>query len=170
MKAKTSILATTLAALLAATAASAGDTVHNGAVATPANRIVGLWETVGAVRPCGSVLPTSTVRNTLLFNAGGTVVENPRAAPNGTQLPSGLSQRTWGLGTWSYDPATALYTLHLRFDWYLDGVYNGYSTVDRELRFSADGMQVTGEVTSARFAANGTPLSSVCGTAVSDRI
>ena len=144
--------------------------MHNGALATPANRIAGLWTSVGTVRACGTTLPPSTVRNTLQFSAGGSVAELPRAAPQGVATPAGVSQRTIGLGTWEYDPATALYTLHLRFDWYLDGAYNGYSTVDREMRFSADGMQVTGAVTSTRFATNGTPISSVCGTAVSNRI
>ena len=167
---KTTILTASLASLLAASPATAANAVHNGAVATPANRIVGLWDTVGSVRPCGTALPTSTIRNTLLFNAGGTVHENSRFPLQGTMLPNGLNQRTFSLGTWRYDPATALYTLHLRFDWYVDNVYNGYSTVDREMRFSADGMQVTGAVTSTRFAANGAVVSSVCGTAVSDRI
>ena len=170
MTSNTTTLAIVLAGVLAAGPASAVDTARNGAVATPANRIVGLWDTVGTVRPCGTTLPPSTVRSNLLFNAGGTAVENPRFPPQGALLPNGVNQRGVSFGTWAYDPATTLYTLHLRFDWYVDGAYNGYATIDRELRFSADGMQVTGAVTSARFAADDTPLSSVCGTAVSNRI
>lgn len=170
MNAKLSILTATLVALLAAGPAAAVDPTHNGALATPANRIVGLWLTEGAVGPCspGSP-PNQQVRNTLMFSAGGTVVENPRSPPQGIALPSGLNQRTFSLGTWSYDPLTAVYTLHLRFDWYVDGAYNGYSTVDREMSLSGDGTQVSGPVVSTRYAANGTPMAQVCGSAVSVR-
>jgi hypothetical protein len=173
MNTKTTLIAAALAALLAAGPASAVDPLHNGALATPANRIVGLWTTDGMVSPCGTALPPTAVRNTLLFEAGGTVVENPRFPPqgaNGAFGVAGINQRGNGLGTWSYDPADHLYTLHLRFDWYVNGAYHGYQTVDREMRLSSDGMQVSGDVTSTRFAANGTPLISVCGAAVSDRI
>jgi hypothetical protein len=173
MNLKTLTLSATLAALLAAGPAAAVDPSHNGALATPANRIVGLWSTVGSVAPCGSGLPPSTVRNTLLFSAGGTVNENARIPPQGLVDGAGVplaNQRDNGFGTWEYEPLTGAHSLHLRFNWYLNGTYNGYSTVDRELRLSADGMQVTGAVVSTRYAANGTQISAVCGTAVSDRI
>jgi hypothetical protein len=173
MNLKTLTLSATLAALLAAGPAAAVDPSHNGALATPANRIVGLWSTVGSVAPCGSGLPPSTVRNTLLFNAGGTVHENARIPPQGLVDGAGVplaNQRDNGFGTWQFDPLTGVHSLHLRFNWYLNGAYNGYSTVDRELRLSADGMQVTGAVVSTRYAASGTQIGAVCGTAVSDRI
>ena len=138
----------------------------------PANRIVGLWETHAQVRPCGSDLPFSSVFNTLLFHTGGTVVESPRIPPDGVLIPSipGVNQRGQALGTWSYDWRTRQHNLNLRFDWYVDGIYHGYSTVDREISLSPGGNQITGPVRSARYLADGSMIGEVCGSAVSDRL
>ena len=97
-----------------------------GAIAVPANRIVGLWEATASVRPCNiPTAPARDVRNNLLFHAGGTVTENPGGLPSVTG-PS----RSFGLGTWRYDPDNNRYTGMLRFDNYLNGVYTGYMTID----------------------------------------
>ncbi len=174
MKIDKILTAAALPALLFASAsAGAVDTLQNVALPVPANRIVGLWVTEGATRPCGSSLPAIITRNTLLFHAGGTVTENTRFSPGGAANVSGVTgvnQRSGGLGTWSFDRQSRRYTLHLRFDWYVDGAYHGYSTVDRELTLSKDGLQATGTVQSTRFAANGNTVVAVCGTAVSDRL
>lgn len=174
MIAKRTPIAVLLSALLLSSgSALAVDPARNGALAGPANRIVGLWATEGAVSPCGSGLPPIPIRNTLLFNAGGTVVENARIPPAG--LPNvfgvaGINQRGPGLGTWSFDPVSGAYTLFLRFDWYVDNAYHGYMTVERTLTISADGNQVIGPVRSTRYLANGTQIAAVCGSAVSDRL
>jgi hypothetical protein len=159
----TSLLFTSaLTVLLAASGtAQAVDPARQGAMAVPANRIVGLWVTEGLVRPCGTTLPATPVYNTLLFNAGGTTVENPRVPPG--------TPRSFGIGTWNYDPVADQYSLHLRFDVYVAGAYAGYQVVDRQMTLSPDGMHVTGEVVSTRYAADGTVLAAVCGAAVSDR-
>ncbi len=174
MNAKRTPLAVLLSALLLSSgSALAVDPARNGALAGPANRIVGLWATEGAVSPCGSALPPSPIRNTLLFNAGGTVVENPRIPPAGIANAfgvAGINQRGQALGTWSFDQASGQYTLLLRFDWYVDGAYHGYMTIDRTLTISADGNQVIGPVRSTRYSANGTQIGAVCGSAVSDRL
>lgn len=169
----TRILFTTLFSLSAAGSALAVDTSRSGAVATPANRIVGLWTSEGATRPCGTALPFNITRNTLVFSAGGTVEENPRFPPQGAPNVNGVSgvnQRTQALGTWRYEPTTGVYSLHLRFDWYVDGAYHGYQTVDRDMVLSEDGMQVTGPVVATRFNAAGAPIAAVCGSAVSERV
>lgn len=173
MHIKRTLIATALIALAAAGSAAAVDTSRSGAVATPANRIVGLWVSEGLTRPCGSALPFNVTRNTLLFSAGGTVEENPRFPPQGVANVNGvagINQRTQALGTWSYEPVSGLYSLHLRFDWYVDGVYQGYQTVDRDMTLTPDGMQISGPVAATRFNAAGAPLAALCGTAVSDRI
>ena len=135
------------------------------------DRIVGLWSTEGLVGPClPDVTPTITTRNTLLFHAGGTLVETARFPPNGAPNVNGITgiyQRTQGLGTWTYDRHLRRYFIHLRFDNYVDGVYHGWSTVDREIVLSQRGMLATGPVTSTRFKADGTALPSVCGQATS---
>ena len=134
-----------------------------GALAGPANRIVGLWSTVGNVGPCGGP-PTITVRNTLLFHAGGTLFEN-FAVP-----PASIANRNYGLGTWSYNPATRWHRLHLRFDRFENGAHVGYSTVDRTLLLNDDATEITGEVVATGYAPDGTITSQLCGEATSVRL
>jgi hypothetical protein len=141
----------------------------SGAPPTPANRIVGLWATEGHAGPCGEV-PVATIRNTLIFQAGGTVVENPRALPGGVPSPSGLYQRSIGLGTWSYDPVANKYYLYLQFDNYVDNVYNGFTTVDREISLSSEGLLASGPVRIVRYKADGSPLAELCGEVLSTRL
>ena len=168
MKTSISTLAKTLLMTLAVAAAPvvAGGPSSTGALATPANRIVGLWTTEGAVRPCSNpAADPVVVRNTLLFNSGGTLMENPRVLPT----VSGGS-RSFAIGTWSYDPDTGRYAMLLRFDTYFNGTYAGYQTVDRDIILTANGSLASGPVISTRYDANGNQLVQLCGTAVSTRL
>lgn len=117
------------------------------------------------VGPCGGPQPVQ-ILNTLLFHAGGTVVDIPRFPPAGN---AGY-QRTLALGTWTYDAAINVYSIHLRFENFVNGVYEGYSTVDREIQISDDGEEASGPVTANRFLENGTLLSAFCGFATSTRL
>lgn len=168
MKSTTSPLAIALLAAFT-TPTSAADL----ALVARANRIAGLWSGEGAVRPCGSTLPTATVRNTLVFHAGGTVSENVRFPPDGASnvynVP-GINQRSAGLGKWSYDPLPGTYAMHLRFDWFVDGVYHGHQTVDREILLSNDGNQAAGSIRTVRYARDGSVVAALCGSAVSTRL
>lgn len=162
MNTTTSLLAAALAAFALPAAANP---LVDGALPVPANRIVGLWTTVGKVAPCDSpAVPAITITNTLLFNAGGTLVEN-----SGLSGTTG-SSRTWGLGTWSYNPRNRRYTLYLRFDHYLNGVYTGFATVDRELVLSSNDTVATGLVVSTRYNAAGEQIAQLCGSAMSTRL
>jgi hypothetical protein len=158
-------------AALGCGAATAGPD-QTGALAVPANRIVGLWSTQAMVGPCNGA-PSNPIRNTLLFQAGGTLVENPRfppeGAPNVAGIP-GIYQRGQALGTWTYDSANRRYWIHLQFDNFVDNAYHGYSTVDRRITLSADGMIASGPVWSARYLADGSLLAEVCGEALSTRL
>ncbi len=155
---------------LATVSASANPAV-TGALPAPANRIVGLWSTAGSVGPCAAT-PFIPIVNTLLFQAGGTVVENPRFPPGGVPnvfgVP-GINQRGPGLGTWFYHPASERYFVHLQFDWFVDGVYHGYMTIDREMVLSDDGNLGAGPVLAVRYAADGSTLVQLCGAAQSER-
>lgn len=163
MKLHPALLAAVVLTLATPTHATSGPT-GTGALAVPANRIVGLWTGVGFVSPCGTPPPAQpTVRTTLLFNAGGTMTELPRFPP------ASASERTFALGTWSYDPLAGRYAARFRFDWYVNGVYNGYQIVEREMLLSNDGQQLAGPVRSTRYATDGSTISEVCGSGVSNR-
>ena len=153
--------------------ASATDAAADGARSFAANRISGTWSTDADVRPCGTSLPFSKVRNTITFHDGGTVTENSRFPPSGVpnvyNVP-GINQRSIGLGTWSFDPSADRYEMSVRFDWYVDGVYNGYQTVDREITLSKDGDAFAGSVRSTRYDVSGSVIADLCGSAVDERL
>ena len=133
------------------------------------DRIVGLWGTEALVGPCNGT-PAQQVRNTLLFHAGGTLVETPRFAPGGVPNAAGIPgiyQRGQALGTWVYDHSKRRYYIHLRFDNYVDNVYHGYSTVDREITLTNRGMTASGPVRSTRYFLDGRAPIEVCGQATS---
>jgi hypothetical protein len=135
------------------------------------DRIVGLWATEAMVGPCtGEQPPVTPLRNTLLFHAGGTLVESPRFGPNGVTNAAGvpgLYQRGQALGTWVFDRSKRVYFIHLRFDNYVDNAYHGYSIVEREITLSRRGMVGSGPVRSTRYYADGWVLNEVCGNATS---
>ena len=150
---------------LASSPAIAGGPTTTGALATPANRIVGLWGVEATVRPCSNpAAAPRVVRNTLLFHAGGTVTENPGGLPS-VVGPS----RSFGIGTWDYDPESARYGGMLRFDSYLNGVYSGYQTVDRDLGLQGDDAGA-GAVVVTAYNASGVELVQLCGTFVQSRL
>jgi hypothetical protein len=156
----------TLGLLAAATAPAiaAGPSTTTGALATPANRLAGLWTGEGYVAACGAPLPSQpTVRTTLIFHAGGTLTEQPRLPP------PGANTRSIGLGTWSYDPSTGQHKARFRFDRYVNGIYSGFSVVERELLLSEDGNEASGDVLSINYDASGAVLGEVCGIGVSWR-
>lgn len=161
MNLRASLLAITL---LAAISANAADPALSGALPTPANRLAGLWTGEGYVSLCGTPLPTQpTLRTTLVFHAGGTVTEQPRLPP-----PS-ANTRSIGLGTWSYDPATGQHHARFRLDRYVNGIYSGFTVVERELLLSEDGNEVSGDVHAVSYDASGAMLFEQCGVGVSHR-
>lgn len=131
-----------------------------------ASRIVGAYQTEAHVRVCGSPGPDEVVFNTIIFNAGGTVVAVPRGAPQGTDNYS----RTNDLGTWSYHPRTNRYSVKLRYDNFVNGAFTGSSVVERDLQMSADGNSVSGPVHVTTHAPDGSVVVEVCGTATSTRL
>jgi hypothetical protein len=100
----------------------------------------------------------------VIFNAGGTLVDNPRA-PTGTAV-----QRSIGVGTWSYEPRAGQYSQHLQFDWFVNGAYDGYQTVDRTFLLSNDANRASGAVVTTRYNADGSKRAEFCGNAVSTRL
>jgi len=169
MKHLTTSITLALLALASLPAVAGGDPARNGALSTAANRIIGLWDNVAQVGPCGGT-PVQAIRQTLMFVPGGGFVDNAPFPPQGAPGPGGLNQRSIGLGTWSYDPLTAQYTLDQRFDWFVNNVYNGYQVVHRTMLLSNSGDTASGPVRTTRYAANGSVVFELCGSAVGTRL
>ena len=161
-----STLSLSIAALLTLANTSAHaqqNPVNTGSLAVPANRVVGMWSNASAVGPCGGPAVMQG-HNTVTFSPGGTLVDVPRA-------PAGIAlQRSIGLGTWAYDPLRGNYTQRVRFDWFLNGVYDGYQTIDRTFLVSNDSNQLSGPVRAIRYNADGSMRMQMCGSAVSTRL
>jgi hypothetical protein len=138
-----------------------------------AGRIVGAYQSDADVRKCGTTFPLIHVTNNIIFNAGGTITESARFPPVGDYnvfgIP-GLFTRNVGLGTWSYNPFTHRYSMSLRYDYFVDGVYYGMGTVDRDLVLSADGKLASGPVKSSIYTTTGSTIVDLCGDAVSKRL
>ena len=154
-------------------AASTADQQAHQVLGWGAGRIVGTFETTdGKIGLCG-MEPTQPVGNTLSFNAGGTVTESPQFPPIGAPgvfgLP-GVFTRNIGLGTWSYNPHTNHYSMHLQYYFFEDGEFYGRGTVDRDIVLSADGKTASGPVESIVYAADGSVIVDLCGTATSTRL
>jgi hypothetical protein len=155
---------------LASATTLAHDPQRTGALNVPANRIAGLWDTQPSIKLCGSPGPGTPGHTTVLFHAGGTWVENPRFPPSGVQTPDGRIQRSGGFGIWRYNPDTGQYTARMRIDWYLDGVYDGYQTVNRKILLSNNGQLAAGPVRSTRYAADGSVVAEYCGSSAGTRL
>jgi hypothetical protein len=164
MNIKTAFAVTFLALSTAAGAAGAAEPQTTSGWF--ASRIVGAYQSEARVRVCGSPGPDEVVFNTIIFNAGGTVIATPRFPPQGADNYS----RTNDLGTWSYHPRTNRYSVKLRYDNFMNGAFTGSSVVERDLQMSADSNSVTGPVHVTTHAPDGSVVVEVCGTATSTRL
>lgn len=163
-----------LGLLAASLPAAASDPASSGLLPVPANRLVGFWKTdiyvsAEACSP-GAPEPPLIGHNTMVFNTGGTLVENPRVSPPG--VPGQPQLRTFGLGSWSYNPRTRQYKVLVRFDYYSSstGAYLGHGEVDRTILLSNDRDTAYGPVVSTRYAADGSVLGRFCGEGISYRL
>ncbi len=159
-----------LALLASAASVQAGGPATTGALATPANRIVGRWANVAQVGSCETGILGPQLRQTLMYNAGGTMVDNSRFPPQGITTPGGVVQRTIGMGVWSYHPATGQHSVRHQFDFYLSNAYDGYMVVETTRQLSNDGNTLTGPVVTTRYNAGGTERFRQCGVAASTRL
>ncbi|HEX5489471.1 MAG TPA: hypothetical protein VFX04_10050 [Rhodanobacteraceae bacterium] len=166
MNTKTAIAVAVLAITTAADAATARPAAEPQTTSGWfANRIVGAYQTSAQVRECGTAGPDDTFINTIIFNAGGTVVAMPRFPPQG----AGNYSRTVDMGTWAYHPGKNHYTVSLHFYGFVNGQLQGTSHVERDLRISTDGNSVSGPVHTTTYAPDGSVILEQCGTATSTR-
>jgi hypothetical protein len=163
-----------LLALLAASPAVPANDASTAQLFAPANRLVGLWRTdiyvsAEACSP-GAPEPPLIGHNTMVFNLGGTLVENSQTPPAG--IPGAPQVRTFGIGKWSYNQRTHQYRVLVRFDWYAasDGTYLGYQVIDRTILLGNDRRTAYGPVTSTRHAPDGSVLGRLCGEGISHRL
>lgn len=149
------------------------DPQSTGMLQLPANNIVGLWTAVVSVGPCNGA-PTNNIQATITYHSGGTLSETnamPIAGIPNMQGVPGNNQRGPGMGTWSYNRRTGQYTLDIRFNWYVDGVYNGYQHIHRSnVIMSADGKQMGGPVHATRYFADGSKYAEFCGSESATRL
>ena len=158
----------TLALLAAAATAQAASPLN----APKASRIVGAWANTSYVGPCGGA-PGAGQQQTIVFNAGGTFLDNARFPPGGIPNLSGIPgthQRSIGVGTWDYNRLTDQFTLDQRFDWFVNGAYHGYQVVLRTIQVSGDGSMLSGPVHTVRYTAAGQVVGELCGHAESTRL
>lgn len=147
-----------LAVMLAAAATlSAPDCLarHGGPNGKPADALTGSWTVQAIIHPCdGSGPPPREITALQTFHLGGTMTETNNFPLAGVPSPFGVSVRNGpGLGTWSYDPRTRVYTASFRFNWYVDGVYHGYQSIERQdITLSRDGRSFQSVVDARRYA------------------
>lgn len=164
------VLTLALGLIAASAPAPASDALLN----LPANRLTGLWTTDIYVSPAactpGGPKPPLVGHNTMVFNLGGTLVENPEVSPAG--VPGAPQLRSFGLGKWSYDMRTRQYRAQVRFDWYASatGAYLGYQVIERTIQLSNDRNTAYGPVTATRHAADGSVIARLCGEGISTRL
>lgn len=173
MKSSTTPFARTalLSLILAAAPALAGDPATTGALSVPANRIVGAWNNAAYVGPCGGTASSVPARQTVVFHAGGTFLDNSRYPPQGIATPNGTMQRSIGVGTWEYSPLTGQWSLEQRFDWFKDNAYDGYQVIRRSgILLTSNGNSMAGPVHVSRYNAAGTLVLEQCGTATASRL
>ena len=133
------------------------------AAAKPPNRIVGTFEALVQVGPCGGPFGPPFL-STSVFHAGGTISETNAAPLGGIPTPWGTSARGPGFGTWQYHPKSDSYEAWIRFNWYVGGFYHGYQQIHfPALVLSRNGETLTGGFTAARYFANGDPPAPNCG-------
>lgn len=171
MDIRTFTLGLALAATLLPMTAHAVDPVTTGALPVPANRIVGAWDNAAYVGPCGGTPSPNPARQTVVFHAGGTFLDNSRYPPQGIATPNGTMQRSIGVGTWEYSPRTGQWSLEQRFDWFKNNVYDGYQVIQRSaILLSGGGASMAGPVHVYRYDAAGTLVLEQCGTATATRL
>lgn len=168
MKLPTALLTLTL--LASAVPAHASGPSTTGALGTPANRIVGVWSNTSQVGSCDTGALGPVLRQTLMFHAGGTFLDNSRFAPQGIMTPGGVVQRSVGLGTWTYDPVSGEHSLRQQFDFYLNNAYDGYQVIERIMLLSNDLNTISGPVLAIRYNAAGAEMFRQCGVALSTRL
>lgn len=159
--------------LLPATPAAASDPFSTGSLPVPANRIVGLWSAVVEVGPCNGA-PGNRILATINYHSGGTLSETNAmpisGIPNMQGVP-GNNQRGPGMGTWKFNPRLGKYTLDIRFNWYVNGVYHGYQVIHRDdVLLSADGKTLAGPVHATRYFADGSKYADFCGYETATRL
>ena len=174
MNMQLSSLTLALGLMTASVPAAAVDAASSGLLPVPANRLVGFWRTDVYVSPQACLPdgpePPLVGRNTIVFNAGGTLVENPQVTPPG--VPGQPQLRTFGLGKWSYDARTHRYRVLVRFDYYdsASGAYLGHGEVDRTILLSNDRNTAYGPVVATRYAPDGSVVAKLCGEGISYRL
>jgi hypothetical protein len=154
------ILAALLLLLSASAVQASEDAKHAPA---PGDRIVGTWEVAARLGPCGGPLGPPFLAF-IVFHAGGTLTDTTMAPLAGIPTPFGQSIRGPAFGTWAYDRRSRTYTAQQRFNWFVDGLYDGYQQVHfHRIELLADGSGLAGTLSATRNFIDGRPPVPTCG-------
>jgi len=149
-----------LAVLAAAPASQAREHLsQSGLFPSPANRIVGVWNSDVTLRPCGPGPVIASFKALATFHAGGTLSD-------ANNTPSAL--RTAGHGIWRYVQGNQYKTRFQIFRFLPSGAYDGYADVDTIVQLS--GNTSTSTVVATNFNPDGTERGTLCGTANGTRL
>lgn len=149
-----------LALLATITAAQAGSPATTGALPTPANRIVGVWEAVITAGPCGSP-NLSTFRGIQTFHAGGTLNDDNTFPP---------ALRAGGHGIWQYQ-GHGNYAVRFKFFRFTaDGSFDGTQDVEAQITLTQAGTHWQETVYSRWINPDGSVRVAICGGSQAERL
>ncbi len=153
------LLALTLC-LLAGNAAAQLSPARNGALPTPANSIVGLWQINATTGPCTGG-PTRSFIAAHAYHAGGTLSDAGRVPP---------TSRGPGQGIWDYR-GRGHYKTRFQFNRFLpDGSFDGVQDIRNDLILSAAGSAYSATIYTRVLNPDGSLRSELCGAANGERI
>jgi hypothetical protein len=146
-----------------ATAAGPSLRMERVELTPPASRIVGTWEAAVRLGPCGGPLGPPFLAF-IVFHAGGTLTDISMAPLAGVPTPFGQSVRSVAFGTWAYDRRSRTYTAQQRFNWFVEGFYDGYQQIHfDDIELLSDGSSLSGTLRATRNFIDGRPPVSFCG-------
>ncbi len=159
MKLRHPVLLACLFAVAAPAAASGPATT--GALPTPANRIVGLWQVVVTVGPCANPQVRESFFALANYHAGGTLTDTNKNPP---------TSRGPGFGVWEHQ-GNGLYKTRFQFMRYLsDGSFAGLNDIQPTVILNNAGTSYSATVYGRVLNVAGNVLVEVCGTANGERV
>ncbi len=161
MRLRRTLAVLVLALMAGNVAAQDGSPRTTGALPTPANRIVGLWQVQVTVGPCANPQVRESFLALANYHAGGTLTDTNKNSP---------TSRGPGFGIWEYE-GNGLYKTRFQFMRYLsDGSFAGLNDIQPTVILNHAGTSYSASVYGRVLSVAGNVLVEVCGTANGERV